>query len=238
MGLYKFFVLLAFPLLLIQGKQVRKRALKLPEALGEREGKCLNESLPALSILILGDSAAAGVGVTHQKDALLGQLVDNLRAHYSLTWKLVARTGAKTKDMRAILYDADFTAPIDIVVTSLGVNDVTSMQRSKHWINEQTLLHEYCFKTLGATHIIASGMPPVHGFRLLPQPLRLVLGSRAKQFDRLQKQLMKNSTRKSYDAFSTSLNVSKMAEDGFHPGIEIYKEWANSLSKLILRFFP
>jgi hypothetical protein len=48
---YKLAALLALPILLVQGRQVRKRTLR---------------------ILVIGDSAEAGVGAGHQDDALLG----------------------------------------------------------------------------------------------------------------------------------------------------------------------
>ncbi|GAB56143.1 hypothetical protein GPUN_2028 [Glaciecola punicea ACAM 611] len=232
--LYKVFALLVFPILLIQAKQVRKRALRLPEAIGERKGTVYRKDCPCLSILIVGDSAAAGVGVTHQKDALLGQLIANLKTQRSVSWQLVAKTGAQTQDMIDMIASAHCNQRIDVVITGLGVNDATSLQRSTHWINEQHKLHEYCFETLGAKHIIVSGMPPMHAFALLPQPLRWVMGCRAKQLDALQKSKLAKQGRTSYEASSPNLQNSAMAEDGFHPGIDIYKEWASALSQRIL----
>ncbi len=236
--LYKLFALLTFPILLVQGKQVRKRALKLPEAMGDRKGALSNPNYPALSILIIGDSAAAGVGVTHQEQALLGQLVANLQNQLNLSWELVARTGAQTQDVISMLELSECSKPVDMVITSLGVNDVTSLQRSQHWLHEQNKLHQYCFETLGAKHIIVSGMPPMHVFPLLPQPLRWVMGCRAKQFDTLQKSQIAKQAGKSYEALSLTLQTSAMAADGFHPGAEAYKEWASAMSQRILQLKP
>lgn len=58
------------PALIIQGKKVKKNTPRLPEPEGVREG--ITGQGKKLSILILGDSAAAGVGVKTQEDALLG----------------------------------------------------------------------------------------------------------------------------------------------------------------------
>jgi 5'(3')-deoxyribonucleotidase len=85
------------------------------------------------------------VGADHQDNALLGQLVNNLKSHVNLSWALIAKTGAKTKDMTQMLETAKLTKTFDIVITSLGVNDVTSLQKSKDWLNEQNKLHQYCF---------------------------------------------------------------------------------------------
>ncbi|MFT4654272.1 MAG: lysophospholipase L1-like esterase [Kangiellaceae bacterium] len=233
--LYKLFALLTLPILAVQGKQARKRALRLPEATGERKGAVNNPNYPALSILIIGDSAAAGVGVTHQDEALLGQLVANLKDQLNLSWQLVARTGAQTQDVISMLELSACSKPVDIVITSLGVNDVTSLQRSQHWLHEQDKLHQYCFEILGAKHIVVSGMPPVHSFPLLPQPLRWVMGCRAKQFDALQKSKIAKQVGKSYETLSLNLQTSAMAADGFHPGVHAYKEWAKAMSQRILQ---
>ena len=55
------------PLLLLQAIWVRLRTIKLPEAQGQRTGVC-GQGEP-LTLLVLGDSAAAGVGTNLQENA-------------------------------------------------------------------------------------------------------------------------------------------------------------------------
>lgn len=239
---YKLIALLALPVLIVQGKQVRKQALKLPEAVGARVGTTDNSAKPPLSILILGDSSAAGVGAAHQNDALLGQLVLKLQHDFDLSWTLVAKTGARTQDIITMLELTAPTKKVDIVITSLGVNDVTSLQRTANWLSAQEKLHQYCFSKLGAKHIVVSGMPPMYKFPLLPQPLRWVMGSIAKQFDRRQAIAIGKCDNKSYEPLLVELDQSAMAVDGFHPGPLIYRALAESLSERIIyiaksRFF-
>lgn len=69
------------PVLFIQGHKVRKNTPRLAEAKGEREGRT-GQGKP-LSLLILGDSAAAGVGVENQKDALSGAIIQELQNEFS-----------------------------------------------------------------------------------------------------------------------------------------------------------
>jgi hypothetical protein len=64
------------PILLCQGKYVRRVTPKLPEADGPRFGEA-GVGKP-LRLLVLGDSAAAGVGVNTQQEALAGHLVKGL----------------------------------------------------------------------------------------------------------------------------------------------------------------
>ena len=64
------------PLLLLQGRHVRRVTPTLPEPPGDRRG--ITGTGPELRLLILGDSAPADVGASHQSEALLGQLVSAL----------------------------------------------------------------------------------------------------------------------------------------------------------------
>ena len=85
----KLSTLALLPVLFVQGTKVRKNTPRLLEASGERQG-IVGKGKP-LSLLILGDSAAAGVGVENQKDALSGAIISELQDQYSIRWKLHAK---------------------------------------------------------------------------------------------------------------------------------------------------
>ena len=57
------------PLLLVQGRWVRRRTPLLPEPPGPRAG-VIGQG-PVLRLLIVGDSSAAGVGVAHQAQQVI-----------------------------------------------------------------------------------------------------------------------------------------------------------------------
>ncbi|MDH3952646.1 MAG: SGNH/GDSL hydrolase family protein, partial [Gammaproteobacteria bacterium] len=59
-----------------QGIWTNLRVPTLPEPPGAREGSAGKG--PPLKLLVVGDSAAAGVGVSRQDEALLGQVVSRL----------------------------------------------------------------------------------------------------------------------------------------------------------------
>ena len=108
------------PLLLWQGRRVRAEVPLLPEPVGERHG--VTGSGPQLKLLILGDSAAAGVGAATQTDALSGALVQALQAMFEVRWKLVATTGHTTADALTELA-AMAIEPFDVVDLYLGHQD-------------------------------------------------------------------------------------------------------------------
>jgi hypothetical protein len=87
---------------------------------------------------------------------------------------------------------------------------------------------------LGAKHIVVSGMPPMHKFPLLPQPLRWIMGSRAKEFDSLQAINIGKCINKTYAPLTFDMDKSAMAIDGFHPGPRIYRQWGLNLSERIV----
>ena len=116
------FVLL--PVLVIQGYKVKKNIIRLPEPAGEREG--LIGSGKALSILIVGDSAAAGVGVNHQNDALTGSILNELNPDFEITWQLEATTGHTTDQVIQTIKTLK-SRHFDVVLSSVGVNDVTKL---------------------------------------------------------------------------------------------------------------
>ena len=70
------------PFLILQGRHVRRITPRLPEPDGARAGQA--GSGQPLRLLIVGDSAAAGVGVSTQQDALSGQLIALLSQSLSL----------------------------------------------------------------------------------------------------------------------------------------------------------
>ena len=113
---YEFTTIVLAPFLIVQGLYVRCVTPKLPEPSGKRSG--VYGSGPLLRLLIIGDSAAAGVGVSTQSQALSGQLVNALGAEFQVSWKLIAQTGHKAKDILAELTMAS-PETFDVVVTSI-----------------------------------------------------------------------------------------------------------------------
>lgn len=224
--------LLLGPAILIQGLAVRARVPKLPEPPGERQGQ--QGSGPPLSLLIIGDSAAAGVGAAHQDEALLGQLISKLSPEYQVSWDLQAQTGDTTAGALARL-DAMAPRHFDVAVTSLGVNDVTRMVLLRNWLRQQTLLRSVLKTKFTVDRLIISGLPPMHAFPALPQPLRWHIGGRATQFNRaLRANVEADGDTTFLDVRFTS-DTTLMSHDGFHPGPKAYAQWSEVIADAIQR---
>lgn len=222
---------LLLPVLVAQALRVRQSALKLPEAAGPRSG--VMGAGPDLRLLILGDSSAAGVGAGYQEMALAGQLTQKLAETHRVVWQLEATTGHTTRDaLRRLnaLGDLHF----DVAVVALGVNDVTHAVPLFRWLKMQRELIEILSRRHGVSRICLSGLPPMGEFPLLPNPLRWVLGRQARRFDRHLRHMISNYSHVSVTPMEFDLDISHMAEDGFHPSPRVYSEWANRVFKQII----
>jgi lysophospholipase L1-like esterase len=181
---------------------------------------------------VAGDSAAAGVGAPHQEQALAGQLVQQLSQSHRTHWTLEARTGATTgTTLRRMSRLGDVT--FDHVITSLGVNDVLAGLSLRAWRDSQRRLRELLRESFGGPRLIVCGLPPVSGFPALPQPLRWYLGRRSKEFDRVFAKDLESEPDATYLPLDFAMDVSLMADDGFHPGPEIYRQWARQVAAVI-----
>lgn len=225
------------PALLIQGYRVKKNTLRLPEAIGIRYGK-VGQGKP-LSILILGDSAAAGVGVETQSDALLGAVLDELKQDFEISYQLEAKTGDTTLQVlerTQLLESHDF----DVVITSVGVNDVTKLSSPRKWIQQQQEFYKTIEEKFTPKLVLVTGVPPMNLFPALPNPLGWLFGQYSSEMNQKLAQFVKSKSNYQLIQFDLAhfkaLNL-EMAEDGFHPSKEIYQLWASELVKKIKLLF-
>lgn len=229
---YRFATAALGPLLLVQGHYVRRVTPRLAEADGPRSGT--DGSGPPLHLLIVGDSAAAGVGVATQADALTGHLVSALAPFHRVTWRLIARTGATTRDVVEQLA-TEPAEHFDVVVTSLGVNDVTDGVPPARWLAAQRELADLLTARFGATHLILSAVPPMHRFPALPQPLRWYLGLRAKRLNAALGRWAAQRDGCEFLPFAFPLEPHMMASDGFHPNARACAMWGAQIAAAIRR---
>lgn len=221
------------PLLVLQGQRVKRNTLRLAEPEGARQG-CIGQGRP-LSILIVGDSAAAGVGVEQQDQALLGQLLACLQDHYQVTYQLHAKTGRTTAQLiRAV--QALSIQKVDVVITSVGVNDVTRLMPVSLWMQQQKRLYAVIQNKFNPQLILAASVPPMHLFPALPQPMAWLLGEYAKQMNQQLQAYVHSQSKMLYLDYDLeqyqAMNLT-MAKDGFHPSQEIYAFWARAMAEKI-----
>lgn len=184
-------LLVLFPLLLAQGLWVRRRTLRLPEPDGERlfESPTFCEK-SGVNVLVLGDSAAAGVGATHQQHALSGLLYSALSNVGSARVVLQAKTGYTSEDVLNMLQNAS-VEKFNVALISVGVNDVTHFTSLRRWQQQCQQIQALLAGKFQCNLIIFSELPPIHLFPAIVQPLRWVLGQRAKLFNQALQEVVR-----------------------------------------------
>lgn len=224
------------PALLWQGRRLRRTALRLPEPEGERHGLVPGDPAhDTVRLLVIGDSSAAGVGVDHQREALAEPIAMALarRTGRSVAWQLAARSGLDTVQARQFLRTVPLQ-PADVIVSALGVNDVTSQTSPAQFVRQyKHLLRDVRHRT-GARIGIVSGVPPLHQLPAAPQPLRWYLGQCARRLDQELEYFCEKEGRLRYLSLRWA-DPREMSADRFHPGPAQYARWAQMNAEAIAR---
>lgn len=228
------------PLLLAQGALVRRRTPRLPEAGGAAQGQS-GKGPVRLRVLIVGDSSAAGVGVTDPGRALAPQLARALvpvlagspLGAGAVSWQLVARTGLNAEGALALMA-ATRLEPADLLITVLGVNDVLNRTSSLVWLRTLDAIRGHARHRAKVLHTVHCAPPRMDLLPLLPQPLRWYLGGHAAQLDTALRRHVRQAHRRSRFVlpFDPGQDAPEdwLAEDGFHPNADLYRRWALALA--------
>lgn len=239
------------PLYWKQAKRIKRDTPSLPEAKGDRQGTRLianaASALPTYQLMIVGDSSAAGgVGVLQQEQALMGQLVQQLANSETLAnqfsaidWQLHATTGHTSFDVLRRLYTLPYsTQPVDMLVIVIGVNDVTKMQSLANWQHNLSEIIKIANHKFSPKNIVFTAIPPMHIFPALPYPFNRFMGDKTTQLDQALNQFCGTHKHTYYAKFAIPAAASQQpsdyfAEDGFHPSALTYQLWAEFLAEFI-----
>ena len=221
------------PLFALQARWIRRAAQFLPEPPGPRAG--VRGQGPALRLLIVGDSAAAGVGAPSQDEALSGRLVDELALTFRVSWMLIARTGATAAGTARHLAKlrAEECAEFDVAVLSIGANDVMTRRPMRRWVDDVSEVVTLLHGRFGVRHIVFSGLPPIHLFTALPQPLRWYLGVAARRYDGALARWAAAQSDCEHVPLEVEDGANVLAPDGLHPSPPMYRMWSIELARFI-----
>lgn len=240
------------PVYLYQGMKLKKTALRLPEAEGERRGRLTlaskdnsSEDKATLNLMLLGDSSAAGVGVSSQQQALAGQLLEQLQLlpqiqqkFSQLEWSLHATSGHTSFDALRRLYVLPKPATaVDIMIVMIGVNDTTANISTSKWEQQLREIIGLSKRKFGAKHIIFPCLPPMQNMPAIPSPLNKLMGYKTQIMNEKLIQVCDHYDEVlalQFDLDNSDLqNQNFFAEDGFHPNSAAYLLLAEKLAKTI-----
>lgn len=232
--LYNLCLPIIAPVLLWQGKRLKRDLPRLPEAAGARSGNLGQGN--RLRLLIIGDSAAAGVGAQTQELALSGQLTRCLSQTFDVSWQLMAKSGA---DIRSCIgfQTVQQRCEYDVILVSIGVNDVTGANSAMNWQGQLEQLITLLGQKYSPKHIVFTKVPPMQKFGVLKHPLRWYLGARSRHFNQILSATAAKHQLCSVLEIGGDLSAEDMASDGFHPGPRIYQHWGLQAGETIAHLY-
>jgi lysophospholipase L1-like esterase len=222
-----------FPFVLPQAIKARQNAPRVSGSGGPTFGRVGSGS--AVRLAAIGDSIIAGVGAETVAEALPGQAAAELArlVGWEVSWSAYGLIGATSSVVSRRLVPTLPSDPFDVVVASVGVNDVTSLQTMRKWSTDLCRLLDELRAHSPEAIIALVGLPPLSSFPLLPQPLRAVMGIRARMFDEAARCEVSQRARVVHVPIDIEPTPDQFSTDGFHPSTSSYKELGGRVATAI-----
>lgn len=232
-----FYSWVMFPIYAWQGTKVRNSTKrKFPPPHKGIVSKTGGKTKAPLSILLIGDSSAAGVGVETIEESLGGHICHLLNAKTKRTVHVhIAGNNSATADQIR-----DYVVPnlepekYDFIALNIGTNDAKNFHRGNRFCNNfGTLIYALKAKWPSAT-IIWSGIIDMEELFILPKPLNKILGIRSRILNRNGKILCEERGVLSPSNKDWKVIPENFSDDGFHASSLGYERWADGLSDYII----
>ncbi|MBL8379557.1 MAG: SGNH/GDSL hydrolase family protein [Burkholderiales bacterium] len=226
------------PLMLWQGRRVRRVTPVLPAAAGPQSGSIGGAHGAQLKLLVFGESTAAGVGARHHEEALAGHLASAISGRTSgkVDWSVCALSGATVKTAHESLLANVPNSPHDLIVLVFGVNDTLEHTRPARFAARMTDLIADLRARVGKAPVLLAAPPPMERFPALPHPLAAYLGARAALLRRALGALSLPAV--AQVEVRIPITPDLFARDLFHPSARGYSVWAEALATAAFAHHP
>ncbi len=228
-------VLPVVPFLYLQGKYVRRKVGRLPDAEGETTGKH-GEYEEKINLLAIGESTVAGVGAKNHAEALTGQFAKHLslKTGKSINWHALGTSGITIKRTLRELIPHLPEEKMDVILVALGANDVFGLSSPRKFRRYLKILLKTLREKNPDAKIFVANVPMVRDFIALPNPLRYVLSRLAKLhhfnaidlISKMENVVYFDDVKKVDDDFFS---------DGIHPSVKGYDLWAKAMADFFVR---
>ncbi len=220
--------------LLPQALYVRKTAPRFGPAGGQLQGSSGDGRQTRL--LAVGDSIIAGVGATELSKALVGQTATAIATSLNccVSWQALGVSGYNSTKILDRLVPELPDVAVDYIIVSVGVNDITGLTTLRRWRQNLSLLLDKLRAHSPGAVIAVAGMPPLHSFPLLPQPLRATFGMRGRSFDDVVMQVVDKLPNTVHVPLDFEPDQHQFARDGYHPSEKSYEEFGRHMADGLL----
>ncbi|MDQ3715409.1 MAG: SGNH/GDSL hydrolase family protein [Actinomycetota bacterium] len=192
---------------------------------------------PPLRLAVLGDSTAAGYGVSRVEQSVPGQLAARLAA---AGWRVelsgFAIAGSRTGDLGPQVSRALLSRP-DLAVLVIGADDALRLTRSRSVsygvVDAVRRLRDH------GVPVVVGTAPDLAAARGLGQPLRIVAGWRSRRVAKLQLSATRAAGGLPVDLAKECGPVFRadpglLSDDGWHPSVDGARIWVDALEPMML----
>lgn len=235
------------PIMFYQGKKIRASVPKLPEAEGlEGQSHIKGKNGKSLSILSIGESTIAGVGVKTHEEGFTGSFAKEISTLFNLNvdWKVYARSGYTAKRVENKIIPQINESTVDLIIIGLGGNDAFTLNRPSKWKKEIHSLIESIKKKFPQVIIIFCNMPPIKEFPAFTSLIKFTVGNLVEILgDELEKAVNKHNNvfyfgnKITLNEWIAKFELKETKEDffsdGVHPSKLTYQIWAKDIAREI-----
>jgi len=189
-----------------------------------------------ISILVIGDSSAAGVGVENFDECVAGRLPHLLKQKTGrpIRVKTSGHNSATSKHIRDFVVPNLTNEGYDYVVLNIGTNDAKNFHTGGQFCRNFGGLINACQAKFTGAKLIWSGVIDMEGVPILPSPLNKILGIRSRLINHNGETLCHERGVLKPESNWQPI-PQNFAKDGFHASAEGYRVWAEELSEYIAK---
>ncbi|HVF69414.1 MAG TPA: SGNH/GDSL hydrolase family protein [Xanthomonadales bacterium] len=200
-----------------------------------REYVYMGEKAKLLTYLIMGDSTTAGQGGNY-KNGIAYSTARYLANDYQVKMFNTSISGATAGDVISDQLQAGIKINPDIVLLSVGANDITGLTNLDNLEKNLSIIIEKLIKNNCDVKIVLTGAPEMGSVRRFMQPLRYIAGAQTKRVnDVFEDTVAKYGLTFAPIAVETGeqfrKDASLFAEDKFHPNDRGYAIWIPVINK-------
>lgn len=213
------------PVVLPQARRVRRVIPLLPDAAQPWTGAIAGNE--PISILVLGDSTAAGVGAATQDEALAGNLARRLSAEWErgVAWRAIGENGATSGDIAHRYLAEASREKYDVVFVTVGANDALKLRSRRAFGRDLRRILRRLRSVSPTALILVSSMPGFAQFAALPNPLRWALHLHAQNLETAARALVRSEPGVIMSPPAPKYTPGFFATDRFHPSASGYHDW-------------
>lgn len=233
--LLAFLTWLAFPIYVWQGLGVRRRTTRMLPAQGPVMHEIAGQA-PAISLLVLGDSSAASVGIEQSEYGLAAQLARLIaeRTGHAVRWRAAGFNSATSGQIRDYVLPNLSSDPWTHIVLAIGTNDTKNFHSVPRFKKEfGGLLYALRAKWPEA-RVVWSPVLEFTRAPAMPPLLGKILEIRATEMNRMGVRLCNERGAIAAARLPITNPEAGFASDGFHASEAGYRAWAEHLLDFVL----